>query len=63
MHSALNMEEYWEERDVEIAQSPMPPEFKNRKVKVLVNCGELLVQIDLLVCALTGFDLVDTGDA
>lgn len=37
MHSALNMEEYWEERDVEIAQSPMPPEFKNRKVKVGVQ--------------------------
>lgn len=39
MQSALNMEQYWEERDVEIAQSPMPPVFKNQKVKVLVNCS------------------------
>ncbi|KAB5528218.1 hypothetical protein PHYPO_G00137820 [Pangasianodon hypophthalmus] len=37
MRSALNMEEYWEERDVEIAQSPMPPEFNSRKVKILCN--------------------------
>ncbi|XP_027023931.1 RING finger and CHY zinc finger domain-containing protein 1 [Tachysurus fulvidraco] len=37
MHSALDMKGYWEERDAEIAESPMPPELKNRKVKILCN--------------------------
>lgn len=47
------MAEYWEERDVEIAQSPMPPEFKNQKIKVLVNhsvCVQWGVSADLSAC-------------
>lgn len=34
MHSAFNMEEFWEQRDMEIAQSPMPTEYQDTKVKV-----------------------------
>ncbi|KAF7687748.1 RING finger and CHY zinc finger domain-containing protein 1 [Silurus meridionalis] len=37
MHSAVDMEGFWEQRDVEIAQCPMPPELKNRKMKILCN--------------------------
>lgn len=34
MHSACDMQAYWEERDKEIAQSPMPTEYKDATVKV-----------------------------
>lgn len=34
MHSAFNMKEFWEERDKEIAQTPMPSEYQDTTVKV-----------------------------
>ncbi|XP_030647234.1 RING finger and CHY zinc finger domain-containing protein 1 isoform X2 [Chanos chanos] len=37
MHSALNMEEFWEQRDEEIAQSPMPSEYQDATVKIICN--------------------------
>ncbi|XP_016387358.1 RING finger and CHY zinc finger domain-containing protein 1-like [Sinocyclocheilus rhinocerous] len=37
MHSAFNMKEFWEERDKEIAQSPMPTEYRDTTVKIICN--------------------------
>ncbi|RXN20540.1 RING finger and CHY zinc finger domain-containing 1 [Labeo rohita] len=37
MHSAFNMTEFWEERDKEIAQSPMPTEYQDTRVKIMCN--------------------------
>ncbi|XP_056603303.1 RING finger and CHY zinc finger domain-containing protein 1 [Triplophysa dalaica] len=37
MHSAFNMKTYWEERDWEIAHSPMPAEYKDATVKIICN--------------------------
>ncbi|KAL2091695.1 hypothetical protein ACEWY4_011510 [Coilia grayii] len=37
MHSACDMQAYWEERDKEIAQSPMPTEYQDATVKIICN--------------------------
>ncbi|XP_042579082.1 uncharacterized protein LOC109084909 isoform X1 [Cyprinus carpio] len=37
MHSAFNMKEFWEERDKEIAQTPMPSEYQDTTVKIICN--------------------------
>ncbi|XP_043096567.1 RING finger and CHY zinc finger domain-containing protein 1 [Puntigrus tetrazona] len=37
MHSALNMKEWWEERDKEIAQTPMPTEYQDTTVRIICN--------------------------
>lgn len=34
MHSVWNMEKHWEQIGQEIAQTPMPPEYKDATVKV-----------------------------
>lgn len=34
MHSVCNMEKHWEQIGQEIAQTPMPPEYKDATVKV-----------------------------
>lgn len=36
MHSVCDMQAYWEERDKEIAQTPMPTEYKDATVKVIL---------------------------
>lgn len=37
MHSALEMQNHWEEIDQEIAQSPMPTEYRNTTVRIICN--------------------------
>uniref|UniRef100_A0A8C6UAC6 Ring finger and CHY zinc finger domain containing 1 n=1 Tax=Neogobius melanostomus TaxID=47308 RepID=A0A8C6UAC6_9GOBI len=37
MHSALEMQNHWEEIDQEIAQSPMPTEYRNATVRIMCN--------------------------
>lgn len=37
MQSALDMKMFWEERDKEIAQSPMPTEYQDATVKIICN--------------------------
>ncbi|KPP60845.1 RING finger and CHY zinc finger domain-containing protein 1-like, partial [Scleropages formosus] len=37
MHSAWNMERYWEEMDKEISQTPMPSEYQGTTVKIMCN--------------------------
>ncbi|XP_058632577.1 RING finger and CHY zinc finger domain-containing protein 1 isoform X4 [Onychostoma macrolepis] len=37
MHSAFNMKEFWEERDKEIAQTPMPTEYQDTRVRIICN--------------------------
>lgn len=44
MHSACDMQAFWEERDKEIAQSPMPTEYKDATVKVFL-CNDSYAQL------------------
>uniref|UniRef100_A0A3B4XPW5 Ring finger and CHY zinc finger domain containing 1 n=1 Tax=Seriola lalandi dorsalis TaxID=1841481 RepID=A0A3B4XPW5_SERLL len=37
MHSAWNMEDHWDQIDIEIAQSPMPTEYQGATVKIICN--------------------------
>ncbi|XP_038857516.1 RING finger and CHY zinc finger domain-containing protein 1-like [Salvelinus namaycush] len=37
MHSAWNMEDYWEQMDKDMAQSPMPTEYQDATVKIICN--------------------------
>uniref|UniRef100_A0A4W5R108 Ring finger and CHY zinc finger domain containing 1 n=1 Tax=Hucho hucho TaxID=62062 RepID=A0A4W5R108_9TELE len=37
MHSAWNMENYWEQMDKDMAQSPMPTEYQDATVKIICN--------------------------
>ncbi|KTF92134.1 hypothetical protein cypCar_00012921, partial [Cyprinus carpio] len=37
MRSAFNMKEFWEDQDKEIAQSPMPTEYRDTTVKIICN--------------------------
>ncbi|XP_051961523.1 RING finger and CHY zinc finger domain-containing protein 1-like isoform X2 [Xyrauchen texanus] len=36
-HSALDMEQHWEQMDNDIAQSPMPTEYQETTVKIICN--------------------------
>ncbi|XP_053116837.1 RING finger and CHY zinc finger domain-containing protein 1 isoform X2 [Hemicordylus capensis] len=37
MHSALDMSRYWQQLDDEVAQTPMPTEYRNMTVEILCN--------------------------
>nr|XP_048702783.1 RING finger and CHY zinc finger domain-containing protein 1 isoform X2 [Caretta caretta] len=37
MHSALDMSRYWRQLDDEVAQTPMPTEYRNMMVEILCN--------------------------
>uniref|UniRef100_A0AAQ4QC07 Ring finger and CHY zinc finger domain containing 1 n=1 Tax=Gasterosteus aculeatus aculeatus TaxID=481459 RepID=A0AAQ4QC07_GASAC len=37
MHSACEMEEYWDQIDIEISMSPMPHEYSGATVKIICN--------------------------